>query len=428
MNTVSEFFELAMPCDLAVIQDMIVEEPGRAFGKYGEVRVTSCFQPVFSLAHGHAVGFEALLRARDADDKAVAPMVMFDQTEEFDQILMLDRLSCTVHVNNFLQQPNADGWLFVNMNPQVFIESVGSDSFLSELFARYQLPSSRIVIELLEESETQDDVLADAIAACRTHGCLIAFDDFDASAEALDRVWALRPDIVKIARGLTARAVHDRKARHALGAAIQALHDMGCLALLQGVETAEEAELALECHADFAEGYFLGHPEFEVPEAPALSAVAASVGAGFRNRSLTALSRQRDRLAAYLSGLWSATVLLESGLCLELAAAGLLELDATLSCFLLDAQGGQVGKRVITARPTPEPQGFARLRSIDGVNYAHRACFLDAWARPGKIQVTGSEFGSLTRVSCTTISTTVQIGSALHVLCAELNWNQFDPS
>src|SRR6202167_1650784 len=52
MNTVSDFFELGTPCELAVIQDMIVEEPGRAFGIYADVRVTGRFQRVFSLRRG----------------------------------------------------------------------------------------------------------------------------------------------------------------------------------------------------------------------------------------------------------------------------------------------------------------------------------------------------------------------------------------
>lgn len=423
MNTVTDFFDLTMPCDLAGIQTMLVSESGRTFGNYGEARVTSCFQPVFSLAHGRAVGFEALLRARDAKDNAVAPVVMFDQSEDFDEILLLDRLSCMVHVNNFLQQPMAEGWLFVNMNPQVFVESVGAESFLSDLFTRYPLPSCRMVIELLKESETPDEILAEAIAACRTHGCLVAFDDFDATAEALDRVWALRPDIVKINQGLIARAVHDQKARHALAAAIHALHDMGCLALLQGIETVEQAELALEYQADLVEGYFVGRPDYDIPETNALCAVTVPFVTAVRGRVMTALNRQRDRLAAYLSGLWSATVLLESGLCLELAAEGLLGLDATLSCFLLDAEGNQLGKRAMAASAASGPQALTHLRVTDGANHAHRACFRDAWTQPGKIQVGKAEFGSLTGVPCVTVSTTFKIGSATHVLCAELNWN-----
>jgi EAL domain-containing protein (putative c-di-GMP-specific phosphodiesterase class I) len=423
MNTASEYFELSMPCDLGDIQGMLVEEPGRIFGNYGEVRITSCFQPVFSLAHGKPVGFEALLRAQDADDKPVSPMLVFDQSAEFDEILRLDRLSCTVHVSNFQKQANAEGWLFVNMNPQVFIESAGRGAFLADLLDRYKVPPNRLVIELLEESEIADDALAEAIAACRAGGSLVAFDDFSASEEDLDRVWALRPDIVKINRGLAARAVGDRKSAHALAAAVRSLHDMGCIALLQGVETEAEAELALEHQIDLVEGYFLGRPEFEIPAHVELCSAAVRFGDGYRRRALSSLQAHRDHLAAYLSGVWNASALLESGTGLQVAVAGLSALAATISCYLVDAEGRQVGESAIALKAKLGPPAFARLRHAASASHAHRPCFRNAWARPGQMQVTESEFGALAGNPRFTLSTTVRVAGTQHVLCAELDWD-----
>ncbi len=421
MNTVNELFGLVPRCDLAGIQAMIVDEPGRAYAHHGEVRITSCFQPVISLTHGRAVGFEALLRARDAGGKAVAPMMMFELNQEFSEVLLLDRLSCTVHIDNFLKQANAEGWLFVNMNPQVFVESVGPDSFFADLFERYQLPPQRVVVELLEESDTAPALIAEAMQACRAHGCLVAFDDFDANAANFDRLGALRPDIVKINRRLTERAVSDGNTRRELAAAIRTIHDMGSLALLQGVETQEQAELALELQADLVEGYFLGRPEFDIPTALALSDTCSQLSGEFRAHSLSAPNRHRDVMAAYMSGAWAATVLLESDLGLELAVQGVCGLPATLSCYLADAQGKQVGERVFTPAKVFSNPAFAHLVSTAGANYAHQPCFRNAWARPEKIQVSETTFSVMSRVWSVTLSSTVQVGGAPHVLCVELD-------
>jgi EAL domain-containing protein (putative c-di-GMP-specific phosphodiesterase class I) len=414
MNTVNDLFELVPRSDLMGIQTMIVDEPGRNFANHGEVRITSCFQPIFSPTLGRAVGFEALLRAKDTRGNAIAPLAMFDLSDEFDEVLLLDRLSCTVHVGNFLKQAKAEGWLFVNMNPQVFIESTGNDSFFSELLARYAFPRGRMVVELLDESDTDQGVLTQAIAACRAQGVLIAFDDFNANSADLDRVWALRPDIVKINRRLTEWAAKDGKTRHDLAAAIRALHDMGCLVLLQGVEAQEQAELALELQVDLVEGYLLGRPEFDIPGATSLNEACKRVGRGFREHALPALNRSRDLLAAYMSGLWSATVLLESDLSLDSAVQAISTLDGTVSCFLADAEGNQVGERIFAPHRTQE-----RI-STTGANYAHQPAFCNAWIRPGKIQVSEPSFNPFARVPCITLSTTVQAGGKMYVLCAEV--------
>jgi EAL domain-containing protein (putative c-di-GMP-specific phosphodiesterase class I) len=424
MNTVNELCHQATRCHLAGIENMIVEEAERAFGAYGEMRLTSCFQPVFSLMHGRAVGAEALLRARDAAGNSVAPMVMFDLSTEFHEILLLDRLSCTVHVSNFLKQPDAQGWLFVNMNRQVFIESVGERSFFDDLFARYALPPARMVIELIDESATDDSGLADAIARCHAHGSLVAFDDFDARPESLDRVWSLRPDIVKINRVLTARAINDDRARYALATAIDALHEMECLALLQGVETSIEAELALAHQVDLVQGYYFARPEFDIPAPTELRGKFGETIAQLRKRAMRALNRHRDVFAPYLSGLWGTTVLLESGIGLELAAKGLSALAATLGCYLIDAEGNQVGERVLPPVPAPNHPGFAGLLETNGANYAHQPCFRNAWSRPGKIQLTEPGFAAIARRRCATASTTVQFNGSTRVLCVDLDWDK----
>jgi EAL domain-containing protein (putative c-di-GMP-specific phosphodiesterase class I) len=47
--------------------------------EHGNWTLSSVFQPVFSLSHMRAVGYEGLLRAHDALDRAVSPLDVFGQ-------------------------------------------------------------------------------------------------------------------------------------------------------------------------------------------------------------------------------------------------------------------------------------------------------------------------------------------------------------
>lgn len=47
--------------------------------EHGAWTLSSMFQPVFSLSHMRAVGYEGLLRAHDALDRVVSPLDVFGQ-------------------------------------------------------------------------------------------------------------------------------------------------------------------------------------------------------------------------------------------------------------------------------------------------------------------------------------------------------------
>src|SRR5580704_6210767 len=69
--------------------------------QHGELTLTSVFQPIFSLSHMRAVGYEALLRAHDALDRAVSPLDIFGQAARLGDVLQVDRLAQALHLENF---------------------------------------------------------------------------------------------------------------------------------------------------------------------------------------------------------------------------------------------------------------------------------------------------------------------------------------
>src|ERR1700744_3632138 len=73
----------------------------RYSGRDGGPDLTSVFQPIFSLSHMRAVGYEGLLRAHDALDRPVSPLDVFGQAARIGDVLQVDRLAQALHLENF---------------------------------------------------------------------------------------------------------------------------------------------------------------------------------------------------------------------------------------------------------------------------------------------------------------------------------------
>ncbi|MBK8162805.1 MAG: EAL domain-containing protein [Gammaproteobacteria bacterium] len=116
------------------------------------LRLDSHYQPIFSLAHQRVIGFEALMRATDADGRPRSPQEVFGSTRGYTDTVLLDRLCRATHLYNFARQDPAAAWLFLNINPRVIAEGKRSGSVLQAKLEQLGFPPERVVIEIVEAS------------------------------------------------------------------------------------------------------------------------------------------------------------------------------------------------------------------------------------------------------------------------------------
>jgi EAL domain-containing protein (putative c-di-GMP-specific phosphodiesterase class I) len=124
----------------------------------------------------------------------------------------------------------------------------------------------RLVIEITETAQFQDVGQAASFATgLRKLGVKIALDDFGVGHASLRSLLAMQPDIIKIDAFFlrrTALSERDRVAlHHLIGLAGSFVTDV----VVEGVETAEEFELALEAGAVWLQGYHMGRPSVVRP-------------------------------------------------------------------------------------------------------------------------------------------------------------------
>lgn len=408
---------------LASILGRIRVENGRASADYASFRLGSHFQPIFSVAHSRIVGYEALMRAQDGRGKPVPPLEVFGRSSDFFSTLMLDRLSRTVHVQNFQSQNEADGWLFLNINAQVFLESMNQDDFFDELLASTGFPAHRVVTEILEQGVMDEVRLVEAVQFFRNKGFLIALDDFGAGHSNFDRIWSLQPDIVKLDRSMIARAGTSLRIRRMMPVMVSLLHEAGSLVLMEGVETESEALIAMDADADFVQGYYFARPGADLPPADASRELFDHLWQDFKEVTLPEVSGQKQEIGPYRNAIGYAASLLESGIPLAQAAGGFLQLPGAERCFLLDGEGRQIGHNIINDRHPPAvDKRYAPLINADGANWSRRYYFRRALDHAGKVQVTRPYLSITGANQCITVSIGTHLNGEMLVLCGDVNW------
>lgn len=405
---------------LSVCLELIAFEHGSLVATYEDYRLGSALQPIYSLAHQRPVGFEALVRARAADGRLLPPPQLFASARASERVIHLDRLCRTVHVGNF-QALNLDGWLFLNINPDLAARTRRVAGFFPRLLQHFSVAPHQVVIEILENGIAEEAALEQACDYYRELGCLIALDDFGAGHSNFQRIWRCRPDIVKLDRQMIADATGSAVIRRSLPTLTGLLHEAGCLVLAEGVETEEQAVMVLDANIDLAQGYLFARPFPINDPQPVCTTVLKSIHRRFIADDRAVESRHHEDLSPYSSALERLAEALRAGADMGSSAVSLLRMERTMRLFLLNDRGDQTTQYFQTdkAQNARDPR-LQPLTSNPGSVWYHRPYFRRALANPGTVQVTRPYLSLPDARMCQTLSLCLEPAGEHCVLCLDI--------
>jgi EAL domain-containing protein (putative c-di-GMP-specific phosphodiesterase class I) len=407
-------------------------EVERQLGTIGDVTVasfrglqlTSAFQPVFGLAHGRALGYEGLLRATDPNGTSVPPPRVFKMAQTVEEVVLLDNLCRAIHARNFSRMAGNDQWLFLNVSPTVFADQFRElESFFSTLAPQCGLAANRIVVEVLESALHKD--IAQSMAFYREQGCLVAVDDFGAGYSNLERVWRLKPDIVKLDRSLIHHTAEDRTSRMFLKRMVSTMHEAGSLVLVEGVETEPQAVIAMDSDVDLVQGYYFARPVPGLDIAPEVPDKFMLLYQQFQRIAQLESKDYRAEVTPYRRSLEMAAKLMQDGKAFGTAAQVFLDLPFAERCYLLDREGRQIGHSLLSkmSESKVDPR-FEPVTRVERSFWGHRHYFRRAVSRPGQIHLTRPYLSLPTAQQCVTVSMAFALDNILYVLCGDMQWNE----
>jgi len=420
----------ADPMLLRLVESLEMQD-GRWRARQGDWQLDSHFQPVFSFPHRRAVGYEALLRVSDAAGNPVSPLKFFEHLSSFEQQWAADRLCRLLHVHNFVHQAGDEGWLFLNIHPAVFVHGAQQMQALEGSVRTMQalgLPMHRVVLEVTEDVMAQEADFERAVANVRETGCLLALDDFGAGHSNFDRIWHIHPEIVKLDRSLLRRASQSPRIARVLAQMVSLLHECGSLVLLEGVETRDEAMLALDVDVDMVQGFVFGRPVPGMLGPEGVSDEIEEIWELMDERHAVMRKAHAGHIAPHRDALKQAQARL-AGRSLADACAGLMALPGVQVCFLLDERGRHVAQPLVPpgVQDLSQDPRFRPLGLAGDARWARRPYFRRALDEPGVTQMTRPYLSLHGARMCVTLSIGFATPEGLRVLCADIDWMSESP-
>ncbi|MBF0424092.1 MAG: EAL domain-containing protein, partial [Magnetococcales bacterium] len=172
---------------LEVLEKSIHEENGIFFARYQDKKLGTGFQRVFSFVHQRQVGFEAFFQGVDEAGRITPSADIFSGLTNPDDAKQMDRMRLILHVKNFVSAKIDDRWLFINIQPKVFVGRKEPDiDFFHDVLRKNGLPTHQVVVMLREHPGENEAVFKTVVKEIRDLGCLVLFDDFNRAAANLD--------------------------------------------------------------------------------------------------------------------------------------------------------------------------------------------------------------------------------------------------
>jgi diguanylate cyclase (GGDEF)-like protein len=249
------------------IRDAFTAQPAQPADAADEFRgllepgaIRAVFQPIVRLSDLQPIGYEGLARFPTPPGlMALPPDVTLAAAGRLGVRDDLE-VACWAAISE-AGAPPAGRLLFINVAP----EALGHPGLL-ELAS--SLPS-RLVIELTEQDAVQDSVLLrERLRPWIARGALVAVDDAGAGFTSLEYVAEIRPDFLKLCRGMVTGVDLDPSRQAVLRATVAFAHEVGARIVAEGVERPEELAVLRDAGADYGQGWLFGRPAEAWPEEP----------------------------------------------------------------------------------------------------------------------------------------------------------------
>lgn len=223
---------------------------------------TTLFQPIFSLANGAVVGYEALTRG---PEKSILynPEKLFASAKNENLLWEMELSTRSSAIERFLDS-QSDKMLFLNVDPDIIKDEKFVKGSTKHLFDNI-IKQSNIVFEITEKTAIKDYIeFKKIIDNYKTQGYRIAIDDVGAGYSGLTTISEVRPNFIKIDMFLIRDIDKDNFKKSIVKALVELANNSNLKLIAEGIETLDELKTVIELGIPMAQGFLLGKPSKEL--------------------------------------------------------------------------------------------------------------------------------------------------------------------
>ena len=220
------------------------------------------FQPIITRGGKDLYAAESLLRFWTSEKETVSPAEFIPILEESGLIIPVGKwvLHRALEMCVKCREKRPDFKVSVNLS---YIQILKSNFFkdVTEALEQYKLRPDSLIIELTESGYVENSpAVRKLLEQLKDRGVLIAIDDFGTGYSNLQSIGNMMPDIIKLDRGFTVKALNNNYEHQLMDQIIQLIHSVDLKVCVEGVEAVEELTEIERLSADCIQGYYYGKP------------------------------------------------------------------------------------------------------------------------------------------------------------------------
>lgn len=218
--------------------------------------VEYAFQPIVSAMNGCVIGYEALMRPTIESFRSPGDVMRLASAQS--RLWDIERLTFTESLKAYSSQRENFGnsLLFINSIPSQLI----SESVIQELERDYGEDLHRLVIEIIENEQSDGEIMEAKHKLAKRLNAEIAVDDFGAGYSSESVLLYMQPRYVKIDISIVKEIHKDADRQMLVSNLLAYTRDRGIKVIAEGIECMEEMEVLIDLGVDYLQGYYLGYP------------------------------------------------------------------------------------------------------------------------------------------------------------------------
>ena len=220
------------------------------------------FQPIVSATDESLYAAEALLRIRGKNGTFISPVEAVPILEESGLIIPVGKwiIKNALDMCNECREYHPEFRVSINLS---YVQILKSPlvAELTELIEQAGISCSGIIVELTESGYLEGTpAVRNVWNDMKELRIQIALDDFGTGYSNLMNISNLEPDIVKLDRGFTVKALSRSYEYQLMQYVIEMVHKLNQYVCVEGVETKEDLKRIRELGPDFIQGYYYSKP------------------------------------------------------------------------------------------------------------------------------------------------------------------------